>query len=490
MQKNKIFQVNNKPHISIELPNSIMNVLLHISHCGGKPFVVGGLIRDAVIESELGIKSKSKDIDIEVFGVEWNALRNILLTFSNNVNEVGDSFGVLKFVSFDGVEVDFSLPRRENKIGKGHKGFQAALDPNMTQKDAAGRRDFTMNSLAWNPFTEEIIDPFNGLEDIRNRILRPTSSHFSEDALRLLRGMQFAARFDMKLADDFQSALFCIRAGNEFKELKRERVFEEWEKWALRSIKPSAGLRFLLDSGAIEFFPQIARMLPIEQDPEWHPEGRVFEHVCEVVDAQAEQCVRDGIDGERRLKLMMAALCHDFGKVSTTVFKDGRWRAPAHDVEGEKPTREFLELAGFVVPEQKSVNQFVEDVVALVVCHMRHISFGGSRREVRRLALAVNIKDLAQIVESDHSGRPPLPKGLPENMKKILELAEGLAIEDEKPQPILQGRHLVAGVDCVIQTPMKQGKAIGEFLKRAFEAQIEGEFETFEGAAAWAIKNL
>lgn len=488
--KHKIFFVNGKPHIEIAIPESVMRVLVDIAKNNGRPFVVGGLVRDGIIESELGIPFNNKDIDIEVFNIEWSVLRNILLQHSNNVSEVGDSFGVLKFVAFDGVEVDFSLPRRENKKGVGHKGFEVALDPTMTVKEAAKRRDFTMNAIAFNPFTSEIIDEFGGVEDIKNRILRPTSSHFSEDPLRLLRGMQFAGRFDMKLADDFESNMFCLRAGAEFKNLKRERVMEEWEKWALRSIKPSAGIRFLFDSGAIDFFPQIERMLRVPQDREWHPEGDLGVHLCEVIDAMANQCVRDNITGERRTKLMLSALCHDMGKPATTALIDGRWRSPAHDMEGETPTREFLELAGFVVPEQKTVNQFVEDIVALVVCHMRHIGFGGSKREVRRLALAVNIKDLAQVVEADHSGRPPLPKGMPEKMQKILELASELVIEDEKPKPILQGRHLVAGEECVIETPMKQGKPLGDFLKRAFEAQIEGEFENFEGAVAWVTNNI
>ena len=153
----------------------------------------------------------------------------------------------------------------------------------MTPEEAAKRRDFTMNSVSLDPFTGELIDPFNGLEDIRNRMLRPTSKHFSEDPLRILRGFQFVSRFGLSWSVDLITAGWRLR--KEFDSLPQERIREEWLKWAERSISPSLGLHFLEDVGWLELFPEIAALRDVPQDSAWHPEGTVLNHTRHVVDA-------------------------------------------------------------------------------------------------------------------------------------------------------------------------------------------------------------
>jgi tRNA nucleotidyltransferase (CCA-adding enzyme) len=455
------------------LPLVVFAIAEAVRKAGGRLLVVGGAVRDAL----LGMASK--DCDLEVYGLDEATLRTVLLRFGE-VNAVGSNFGVLKLRAVDRwmrvLELDVSLPRRENKAGRGHKGFLVAPDPTMTPQEAAARRDFTINALAEDPLTGERLDFFGGAHDLHAGILRHTSAAFAEDPLRVLRGMQFAARFAMQL--DAATAALCRRMLPEADTLAVERIWGEWEKWAQRGTLPSAGLEVLRATGWLVLYPELAALVGCLQDAQYHPEGDVWAHTQHVVNAAAQIATRDGVTGDDRLVLLVAALCHDLGKPKATVIQsDGRITSYGHDTAGETPTRQLLGRIG-VSP------RLIERVVVLVREHMVHVSLDSvSPRVVRRLAQRLatggeTIQMLARVIEADHTGRPPLPGGLPPRMQEIVSLAEQLTLTHAAPAPILMGRHLLA-------RGLQPGRAMGTLLHAAYDAQLDGAFTDLPGALVW-----
>ena len=276
----------------------------------GRPRLVGGGVRDWL----LGLTPK--DFDVEVGGVDFETLHRALARFGAT-DVVGRSFGVIKVRSREtGEDYDFSLPRRESKTGAGHRGFAIAPDPALSDAEAAARRDFTVNAIACDPFTREIIDPHSGQRDLQSRVLRHTSAAFAEDPLRVLRAMQLAGRFDFTLAPE--TAALCRTIADTFSELPLERVWGEWEKWAAKSVTPSRGLTLLEESGWLRHFPELAALRGTPQEPAWHPEGDVFTHTQHCLDALVALPTWPDANLGRRRRLMFAVLAHDFGKPSTT----------------------------------------------------------------------------------------------------------------------------------------------------------------------------
>jgi tRNA nucleotidyltransferase (CCA-adding enzyme) len=231
----------------IPLPPVLEPVLAALAQAG-RPRLVGGWVRDALMGHP------SEDIDIEVSGVSFDELLAVLKPFGST-DVVGKSFGVIK-LNRDGRVYDFSLPRRESKTGTGHRGFRIEPDPLLNDAEAAARRDFTLNAIAWDPITKALIDPLGGEADLRAGILRHSSPAFVEDPLRVLRAMQFAARFDFALAPE--TAELARSMTGEFSSLPVERIWGEWDKWATRSLRPSRGLRVLQETGWLQHFPEIA----------------------------------------------------------------------------------------------------------------------------------------------------------------------------------------------------------------------------------------
>jgi len=308
-----------------ELRQALATVCEVISAAGGRALVVGGCVRDAVLGTA------AKDLDIEVYGIGPAELVP-LLGEHFRLDLVGQAFGVVKL---HGLPIDIAIPRRESKAGLGHKGFDIFSDPRMVPEEAASRRDFTINSMALDPMRGELIDPFGGLCDIRARILRHTSAKFVEDPLRVLRGMQFVARFELTTAPE--TVTLC--SGIEPEGLARERIFEEWKKLLLLGVRPSIGLEFLRACGWIRVFPELEALVGCPQEPEWHPEGDVWTHTLHCLDAFAQERIGDEWED---LVVGLAVLCHDTGKPSTTKNEDGRIRTLGHEAAGESPTRSFL----------------------------------------------------------------------------------------------------------------------------------------------------
>ena len=332
----------------------------------GEALVVGGWVRDRLLGHA------SKDLDIEVFGIPAADLPALLAPFGK-VEPIGQSFPVYKIGT-----IDIGLPRRESKSGRGHKGFVVEGDPSMSIEDAARRRDFTINAISWDPLTNTYHDPFHGREDLNRHVLRAVDpATFGDDSLRVLRALQFAARFELTL--DEATATLCRSIPLE--DLPPERVWGEIEKLLLLAGRPSIGFQLALDLGVIDrLFPELKALVGCEQEPEWHPEGDVWVHTLMVID-QARQRI-DDLDRADRITVMLAAVTHDFGKPKTTAFLDGRIRSLNHEEEGVAPASAFLDRLNIHSIDGKDVRR---QVLGLTAHHLKPgMLFKGQARAHRR----------------------------------------------------------------------------------------------------------
>ena len=434
-----------------------------IGAAGGRALIVGGSVRDRLLGRE------SKDIDIEVFGVPADRLKLVLEGFGR-VQTVGESFQVYKVA-----DIDVSLPRRDSKSNRGHRGFQVIGDPSMTPVEAAQRRDFTINAISWDPLSGEYLDPFDGRRDLARRRLKAVDpGRFADDSLRVLRAVQFAARFDLTI--DPQTAAICRETTLD--DLPPERVWGEFEK-LLGAARPSIGFTLAMELDVVgKLFPELQALSGCPQEPEWHPEGDVWVHTLQVID-QARLRV-DDLSRPQRLTMMLGAVCHDFGKPRTTAFIDGRLRSIDHEAQGVEPAAQFLDRLNVHSIDGYDVRQ---QVLGLVVQHLKPGMWFKTRDEVgdgafRRLAQKVDLELLARLATSDCLGREPGTFNC-DAMDWFLNRARSLGVDRRPPEPILMGRHL-------LQLGMKPGPQMGDVLKAVYERQLDGEVTTVEEAIAAA----
>ncbi|MFW9872259.1 MAG: CCA tRNA nucleotidyltransferase [Candidatus Thorarchaeota archaeon] len=412
---------------------------------GIEAYIVGGYVRDSILGK------KSKDVDVEVFGININELEEIL-SKHGKTKPVGTKFGTIKLIH-EGKEFDFSLPRKDSKIGVGHKEFRIETIPSLSIYEAAERRDYTINAMSINIWTQELIDPFGGKLDLKSRILRHISGKFSDDPLRVLRGFQFSGRYNLSVTEETSD--LCRKLKSEFYALSVERIWMEFEKWASKSIVPSKGLEFLVKTRWIELFPEIEELIGCEQDPAWHPEGDVFSHTCQVLDKAA-------MGG---LPVVLGALCHDLGKPETTELIEGRIRTKGHANIGMEKTRSLLKRFG--CPHYLILQ--VENLVKEHLTHLQEVNKKTTRRLIIRLGDA-SVEDLVSLIGADHAGRGTGSVRLPDSAIKLYDLAQDIGNEIK---PILMGRHL-------IELGLEPGPQFGPILKTAFEAQLDDLFTTIE----------
>lgn len=231
-----------KTDLPIDIQPAVIDVLKAIRDEGGLGIVVGGAVRDAILGKV------SKDIDIEVYNIPGDKLAATLGNFGK-VNAVGKSFGVYK-LKIGPTEIDFSLPRKDRKIGTGHRGFEVDVDHTLSYRDAAKRRDFTINTLGYDPLTKTVYDPHGGMDDLKRGVIRMTDPEaFKEDPLRVLRMAQFAARFGFDVDPE---TVVHAKAAPELETLPKERLFEEFKKALLRAKRPGTFVHALARSSALE----------------------------------------------------------------------------------------------------------------------------------------------------------------------------------------------------------------------------------------------
>ncbi|MBN2172075.1 MAG: HD domain-containing protein [Candidatus Krumholzibacteriota bacterium] len=444
----------------------IRRIAREIEASGGRAYHVGGCVRDALLGRG---DADPLDYDVEVYGLPLADLE-ALLRRHGRTEAVGRSFGILKFAVPAG-EADFSLPRRESRTGRGHRGFLVDLDPAIEPAEACARRDFTVNAMLMDVLSGEVLDFHGGRADLAARVLRHTSPAFDEDPLRVYRLMQLAGRLEFAAAPETLELCRGIDLGP----LAPERVFAEFEKLLLQAARPGLGLAVAREAGVLEYHPELKAMVGCPQDPEWHPEGDVWDHTLMVVDQAAR--MRSG-DRRHDLALMFAALCHDLGKPATTRRRQGRIVSPNHSEEGLAPTRRFMERL-------TRDHDLVERVVELVRLHLRPAEFHRARHRIRngtirRLALETNIEELVEVARADHLGRttPDAVAGDFPAGDWLLARAAELSVANEPPRPILMGRHL-------LERGWQPGPALGEALEEAYAAQLEGAFADLDGALDW-----
>lgn len=457
-----------------QLPAPALRVAEAIIAAGGRAVVVGGAVRDHL----LGYPHK--DIDIEAYGLDLEHLSAALERVAR-VHAVGKCFGVLK-ARVDDMEIDVSLPRRERKAGQGHRGFVVDHDPCMSFSEAASRRDFTINAMGVDLGSGELLDPWGGASDLKEGIIRHVSDAFDEDPLRVLRACQFSARYGFPIAEETLRKCRSLQA--ELTTLSTERIWEEIKKLLLKSPKPSMGILALEATGALILFPELAALRGAYHNSVFHPEGDVWAHNNFVLDACAQLCRVEKLEEKDTLLLMLAALCHDLGKPATATLIGGVWRNPGHEQAGEAPTRNLLGRIGCPLT-------LVERIVSLVVEHDRPYRLWRQNLDqpvtdgvIRRLARRVPILPLCRLALADFRGRAaddalgPCP-----SVEWLLERAASLGVLENPPRPLLQGRD--------VQTlGVKPGPTMGELLKDAFEAQLDGEFADLPSAISWAQRRL
>lgn len=285
-----------------------LNIAQSIKDKGGQTFLVGGSVRD------LFFNKLPKDFDLEVYRLSGNEIKETLKDYK--ISEVGSNFGGLKLFLDNGLDIDVSLPRKDNKTGQGHKGFSIETNPNLSFEDALKRRDFTINAMLLDPLTGEIIDPYRGKEDIENRILRVVDANtFKEDPLRVLRGVQFLGRLGLKIEDETLK-IFKEMIPN-LKELPSERIGEEWKKLLLRAEKPSLGLSLAMNLGVFhEIYPNFIKSDQAKQNTE----GDAWINTLTTVDETAKVCRECNLNEEKSLTLLFSALCHNLEKSSASTF--------------------------------------------------------------------------------------------------------------------------------------------------------------------------
>ena len=449
------------------VPPTILTIADVARRAGGRALVVGGWVRDRLLGRP------SKDVDIEVFGIPQEQLRGVLESVGR-IEPVGQAFPVYKVVTGDGSDIDVALPRRESKQGRGHKGFIVEGDPAMSLTEAARRRDFTINAVAWDPLTDPFEDPAGGRTDLERRLLRAVDlTTFGDDSLRVLRALQFSARFEFTLDD--RTAALCRTIPLD--DLPPERIWGEIEKLLLHAHRPSIGFALGLDLGVIErLFPEVQALVGCPQEPEWHPEGDVWTHTLMVIDEA--RALNTDLDRPRLITVMLAAVAHDLGKPPTTAVIDGRIRSLDHEQAGVAPATSLLDrlnvhsVDGFPVREQ---------VLGIVAHHLKPGMFfkagNVSDGAFRRLAGKVDLELLTRLARADCRGRTGNFDC--SAMDWFIERARTLGVQERPPAPLLLGRH-------VLSLGVAPGPRVGAILAAVYERQLDGEVTTLAEALAVA----
>ena len=464
---------------------TVLAICRAVRQAGGVAYLVGGWVRDRALRHSRGESDPLPpgNYDVEVFGLPSDQLVPILERHGA-VHLVGESFAVYKLVprSTPGAgappDLEVSLPRRDLKVGRGHRGFQVQEDPALPPREAARRRDFTINAMLFDPLTGETIDPWGGLDDLRSGLLRAVDhSTFVEDSLRVLRAVQFAARLGFEI--DPQTADLC--RGIDLTDLPAERIRGEMEKLLL-SPRPSIGLDWALRLGVVDqLFPELKSLVGCRQDPDWHPEGDVWVHTLLAIDCAAREI--EGLPVEKQLAVMLAVLCHDLGKPATTAEIDGRIRSLDHEAAGLEPTARFLDRLNIHTLHRYDLRG---QVLALVKHHLTPSHFHKNRHEVgdgafRRLAGRLEPELLYRVSRADCLGRTGEFSTAAQEW--FIERARTLGVEERPPQPILMGRHL-------LEMGLQPGPEIGRVTRAVYEMQLDGRVTDLDGALAAARRLL
>lgn len=442
--------------LSLELHPTLKSIVNDIIGKEGVPFLVGGAVLDLLCGGTI------KDWDIEVFHISYYDLVNLLNSYGEP-NIIGNRFGIVK-LKVDDLDLEFSIPRKESKIGVNHKDFDIQLMPKLSIKEAAKRRDFTINALYLNLETKELLDPTGrGLQDLSDNMLDSVDiATFIDDPLRIIRAVQMIARKVRHSSLDLNNDIYMAIQEGQLDNISGEAIYQEFNKmWLLA--EPSGicqAMNFIEDTGIIDHFPDLVAMKNTPQKPKYHPEGDVWEHLKLVMTEAARY--RDKLPEEWKLAYMWGMFLHDIGKPISVDPETGSMKG--HDEKGIPLARAFM--------EKMTLNKALNDkVCSIVEGHMRpRVMVESSPRKAswRRLQNICRLDILAYVSVADSDGRPEyLREGTEaEWFKHIMMVHEELGKQDGKIPSIVMGRHL-------IERGMQPSREFGEILKKAYEIQIE-----------------
>jgi tRNA nucleotidyltransferase (CCA-adding enzyme) len=414
-----------------DLPGRLLKIAGDIREAGGRAFLVGGWVRDALLGKSC------RDYDVEVYDMAQDALVPILSKYGRT-NLVGKAFGVIH-LAMKGLSLDFSFPRTESKVGYGHRGFVVHTDEKLSFKEAALRRDFTINAMGMELPELTLCDPYGGIDDLKSHTLRHVGPAFAEDSLRILRGVQFASRFGCTLAPSTVELCRTLSLDD----LSVERLFEEFKKWLLKPGKPSLGLKAFLDIKLDEYFPEI------------HPFKNSWETLGTILDNMVP--LRDTLPEAQAMEFAFAALLSDSAETSLKFL--------------ERITNE-THLLKIVPPLLKAYQELDAAIV-------------NDAPALRRLAVKLGgLKLLGLLVKCTpcefYAGSTADGECFADNLWNA---ASELDLIEEAPQPYLTGKMLM-------DLGVKPGKQMGEVIKASFELQLDGEIKNADEAVAWAKSRL
>ena len=411
--------------MSVKYPKSLHKIFFKLIEHGIKPIIVGGYVRDALMQRE------SHDIDIELYNVTSLEYVEKLLKEFGSLNGVGKSFGILK-LRYQEIELDFSLPRSDSKIATGHQGFRIDIDSSLDFTQASSRRDFTINAMGYDTQTKEILDPFDGKKDLQKKRLKAVDlKKFDEDPLRVLRAVMFHARFEFTLdAALFHKCKTMIEA-DVLKELPQERIFEEIKKILLKSKRPSKGFYLLKQLGGFRFFTEFSQLTDDE-----------YKEILQALDS----CKKEQIANEEEiLAIMLALLCSKFSKTETTNFLNKLTKSKKLIATVEKLTQTQLRLEEY------------------------------SNYEIYKLATQIEIKLYVNYLETLYHNTKT------EKVEFLAKKARELGVLHHKTAPLIMGRDLLT-------LGIKPSANFSKILAEAYEAQMHGVFQNRDEAMEW-LKN-
>ncbi len=416
-----------------------------VSEKGGSCYYVGGFVRDRLMNTV------SEDIDIEVHGIQPDVLEKILDETGERIS-VGESFGIY---SLKGTSLDIAMPRKEKVKGAGHRDFDISVEPFAGVKEAAMRRDFTINSIMQNVLTGEITDSFGGVNDIEKKIIRHVSPvSFPEDALRVFRAAQFSARFNFRISEETSALCRNIDVGA----LSKERVEGEMKKALLKAERPSLFFEALRSMNRLSpWFDELKDTVGVSQRYEFHLEGDVWAHTMLVLDEAAKR--RDTV--ENPYGFMLSALCHDFGKAVSSVNEDGVIRSVGHEKSG-------LPLVGRFLSRLTNEKKLIRYVLNMTELHMKPNILAAEKASVkatnRLFDLSVSPRDLIELSLADDRGR----KTLYPHRSADEFLSERLSVYNE-----YMSRPFVTG-DDLINAGLSPDESFSDILAHAHKLRLSG----------------
>lgn len=416
-----------------------------VKSIGGRAFYVGGFVRDKL----MGVSNK--DIDIEVHGVYPESLEKILDRIGEKIT-VGESFGVY---GLKGHSIDIAMPRKEEMTGRGHRDFDVCVDPFLSTRKAAMRRDFTVNAMMQDVLTGEVVDEFDGKGDLEKRIIRHINDKtFVEDPLRVLRGAQFASRFEFKIAEE--TIELCKTMDLSY--LAKERVIAEVEKALLKAKKPSVFFEVLREMNQLSvWFGELEALIGIQQNPRFHLEGDVWVHTMMVLDEAVKY--RDKV--QNPLGFMMSAITHDFGKAVCTEVINGVIHSYNHETKGLPLVETFMKR---ITNETK----LIEYVLNLSEYHMKPNVLAFNKSSVKSTNKlfdnAIEPEALIYLSAADSSGKISSCNHV-SNVDFLMERLE--IFKEYMSRPYVMGRDL-------INAGLKPGEKFAEYLEYAHKLRLAG----------------